>query len=106
MDTLFRQAGIIRAEPLDEWCDVASLLPTQPLPEGNRAAIVTNAGGPGILAADARETNGLVLASLTAATLAALRGFLPAAGLGNPIDMIASTGERDRPQPGEGVRAG
>lgn len=88
---LFRQAGVIRADTLDELFDVAALLTNQPLPEGNRVAIVTNAGGPGILAADACEANGLVLPALADETVAALRGFLPAAaGLGNPIDMIAS----------------
>ncbi len=88
---LFRQAGIIRTETLEELFDVAALLAHQPLPAGRRVAIVTNAGGPGILAADACEANGLELAALAPATTEALRALLPpAASVGNPIDMIAS----------------
>jgi acyl-CoA synthetase (NDP forming) len=71
--------------------DVAALLANQPLPKGRRVAILTNAGGPGILAADACEANGLELAQLSDATASALRSFLPAAAsVGNPVDMIAS----------------
>ncbi|HUP46856.1 MAG TPA: GNAT family N-acetyltransferase [Thermoanaerobaculia bacterium] len=88
---LFRQAGVIRTETLEELFDVAALLANQPVPAGRRVAIVTNAGGPGILAADACESSGLELAPLTAETTAALRAMLPpTASVGNPIDMIAS----------------
>jgi acyl-CoA synthetase (NDP forming) len=67
------------------------LLAHQPVPRGKRVAIVTNAGGPGILAADACESQGLELPSLSDATVAELRAFLPAAAsVGNPVDMIAS----------------
>lgn len=91
VDDLFRQAGIIRTGTLEEMFDVAALLANQPLPKGRRVAILTNAGGPGILAADACEANGLQLAHLSEETTAALRGFLPAAAsVGNPVDMIAS----------------
>ena len=91
VDDLFRQAGVIRTETLEQMFDVAALLANQPLPNGSRVAIVTNAGGPGILAADACEANGLALANLSAETTAKLRALLPpAASLGNPIDMIAS----------------
>jgi acetyl coenzyme A synthetase (ADP forming)-like protein len=91
VDDLFRQAGIIRTGTLEEMFDVASLLANQPLPKGRRVAILTNAGGPGILAADACEAQGLALAQLSDSTTAALRAFLPAAAsVGNPIDMIAS----------------
>jgi len=91
VDDLFRQAGIIRTGTLEEMFDVAALLANQPLPKGNRVAILTNAGGPGILAADAAEAEGLTLAPLSEATVSALRDFLPAAAsVGNPIDMIAS----------------
>lgn len=91
VDDLFRQAGIIRTGTLEEMFDVAALLANQPLPKGRRVAILTNAGGPGILAADACEANGLALAELSEATVAALRSFLPAAAsVGNPVDMIAS----------------
>jgi acyl-CoA synthetase (NDP forming) len=88
---LFRQAGIIRTERLEEMFDVAALLSHQPVPRGSRVAILTNAGGPGILAADACEANGLVLPTLSETTRAELRSFLPAAAsVGNPVDMLAS----------------
>ena len=91
VDALFRQAGIIRTERLEELFDVAALLSHQPVPHGNRVAILTNAGGPGILAADACEANRLELTSLTESTRARLRGFLPeAASVVNPVDMLAS----------------
>src|SRR6185503_3260889 len=91
VDDLFRQAGIIRTGTLEEMFDVAALLANQPLPKGRRVAILTNAGGPGILAADACEANGLALAKLGDETVSALRSFLPAAAsVGNPVDMIAS----------------
>jgi acetyl coenzyme A synthetase (ADP forming)-like protein len=93
---LFRQAGIIRTDTLEEMFDVASVLATQPLPAGRRVGIVTNAGGPGILAADACEANGLELAPLSDETAAHLRAFLPAAAsVGNPVDMIASASADD-----------
>jgi acetyl coenzyme A synthetase (ADP forming)-like protein len=91
VDALFRQSGVIRTDTLEELFDVAALLAHQPLPKGRRVAILTNAGGPGILAADACEANGLVVAELSEQTQAALRAHLPpAAGVRNPIDMIAS----------------
>ncbi len=91
VDDLFRQSGVIRTRTLEEMFDVTSLLANQPLPTGNRVAIITNAGGPGILAADACEAQGLKLVELGEETTTALRAFLPAAAsVGNPIDMIAS----------------
>lgn len=91
VDTLLRQAGVIRTHTLEELFDVAALLAAQPVPAGRRVAIVTNAGGPGILAADACEANGLELPALSPATVVGLRSFLPAAAsVGNPVDMIAS----------------
>jgi acetyl coenzyme A synthetase (ADP forming)-like protein len=88
---MLRQAGVIRTDTLEELFDVATLLAHQPLPAGRRVAIVTNAGGPGILAADACEANGLQLARLSEATTLGLRSFLPAAAsVSNPVDMIAS----------------
>ena len=88
---LFRQAGIIRAGTLEEMFDVAALLSQQPLPAGRRVGIVTNAGGAGILAADACEANGLELPLPLPDLAAKLRAFLPAAAsVGNPVDMIAS----------------
>jgi acyl-CoA synthetase (NDP forming) len=91
VDALFRQAGVIRTNTLQELFDVAALLSHQPLPGGRRVAIVTNAGGPGILAADACEANRLVLATLGDATRSELRSFLPpSATVNNPVDMLAS----------------
>jgi acetate---CoA ligase (ADP-forming) len=91
VDALFRQSGIIRTDTLEELFDVAALLAHQPVPHGRRVAILTNAGGPGILAADACEANGLELPALSEATRAELRSFLPtAAAVGNPVDMLAS----------------
>ncbi len=96
VDALFHQSGVIRADTLDEMFDVAACLDTQPLPPGRRVAIVTNAGGPGILAADACDAAGLTLADLSSGTRARLAAHLPAAaGIGNPIDMVASSGERE-----------
>ncbi len=91
VDALFRQAGVIRTGTLEELFDVAMLLSNQPVPKGRRVAVLTNAGGPGILAADACEAQGLELPSLSPKTVAALREFLPAAAsVGNPVDMLAS----------------
>lgn len=77
VDGLFRQAGVIRADTIDEMFDIASCLDAQPLPRGRRVAIVTNAGGPGILAADACVAGGLEVPATVA-------------GLNNPVDIIAS----------------
>jgi acetyl coenzyme A synthetase (ADP forming)-like protein len=91
VDALFRQSGVIRADTLAEMFDVAALISTQPIPKGDRVAIVTNAGGAGILAADACEDLGLKVPELSPKTQSELRGFLPAtAGVKNPVDMISS----------------
>jgi len=91
VDALFRQAGVIRAGSLEELIDVAALLSTQPLPRGRRVAIVTNAGGLGILCADACEAAGLELPGLSDETVRALKGILPAeASVANPVDMLGS----------------
>lgn len=91
VDALFEDAGVIRTNTLEELFDVAALLAMQPVPEGPRVGVVTNAGGPGILLADACEAQGLTLPTLEPGTTASLKSFLPpAAGLGNPVDMIAS----------------
>jgi acetyl coenzyme A synthetase (ADP forming)-like protein len=93
VDALFHQTGVIRAETLEEMLGLAAALANQPLPQGRRVAIVTNAGGPGILCADACEAGGLPVREPSAETKARLTAFLPAtASLGNPIDMIASAG--------------
>jgi acetyl coenzyme A synthetase (ADP forming)-like protein len=96
VDALFRQSGVIRTETLEELFDVAALLAHQPLPAGKRVGILTNAGGPGILAADACEGFGLAVPSLSASTVAALRAFLPAsASVSNPVDMLATASADD-----------
>jgi acetate---CoA ligase (ADP-forming) len=96
VDDLFRQSGIIRTQTLEELFDVAALLANQPLPVGRRVGIVTNAGGPGILASDALEANGLEIPQLSEETRARLSEYLPAAAsVGNPVDMIASASADD-----------
>ena len=90
-DAFLRQCGIIRCDTLQELLDSATVLSSQPLPSGNKVAIVTNAGGPGILVSDALEKNGLKPAVLSDKTISALAEILPAeAALNNPVDMIAS----------------
>lgn len=90
-DALFRQVGVIRTETLSELLDVASLLANQPLPKGNRVAIVTNAGGPGIMCADACAAAGLEVPEVPESLRDELRSFLaPEAALANPVDMIAT----------------
>ncbi|MBS0149632.1 MAG: GNAT family N-acetyltransferase [Nitrospira sp.] len=91
VDALFRQAGIIRAESLEELLNAASGLSNQSLPQGRRVGIITNAGGPAVLCTDACEQCELVVPELSSQTKAALASFLPsAAALGNPVDLIAS----------------
>jgi acetyl coenzyme A synthetase (ADP forming)-like protein len=91
VDALFREAGVIRTGTLEELFDVAAFMAHQPIPAGPRVAVLSNAGGPAILAADACEAQGLALAPLSEPTRTELRQFLPpAASVGNPVDMIAS----------------
>ena len=91
VDALFHQAGVIRAETLEELVDTAGLLASQPLPRGKRVAVLTNAGGLGILCADACEAAGLELPTLSPSTCEALTVKLPReASLANPIDMLGS----------------
>ncbi|MEW6470835.1 MAG: GNAT family N-acetyltransferase [Actinomycetota bacterium] len=93
VDALFRQTGVIRVDTLEQLFDTAAVLAHQPLPAGRRVAIVGNSGGPGVLAADACEAAGLEVPELPAATQEALRACLPpAAGVRNPVDMMASAG--------------
>ena len=88
---LMQQSGVIRTDTIEELFDASMLLASQPLPAGPRVGIVTNAGGPGIMASDACESHGLILPSLDPGTVAALRAFLPPeASTRNPVDMIAS----------------
>ncbi|MDH3457466.1 MAG: acetate--CoA ligase family protein, partial [Gemmatimonadota bacterium] len=90
-NAIIAQAGAIRAQTVDELFDLAMAFSNQPLPQGNRVAIVTNAGGPGIIAADTAESNGLDVVRLTADTEEKLRSGLPEeASVKNPVDLIAS----------------
>ena len=85
----FKRAGVIRAENFEALFDYATAFAMQPLPNGVRVAIITNAGGPGIMAADAAESLGLKMVSPTKESDAKLRAFMPASGaFGNPIDVI------------------
>jgi acetyl coenzyme A synthetase (ADP forming)-like protein len=96
VDALFDQAGVIRTDTMHDLFDVAALLSAQPVPRGDRVAIVTNGGGPGILCADACQAAGVEIAELPAEVRARLAEFLPAgAALGNPIDMIATASADD-----------
>jgi acetyl coenzyme A synthetase (ADP forming)-like protein len=96
VDALFRQAGVVRADTIHELFDVAALLSAQPAPSGDRIAIVTNAGGPAILCADACQANGLDVVELSDDVRRELRGFLaPEASISNPIDMIATASATD-----------
>jgi acetyl coenzyme A synthetase (ADP forming)-like protein len=91
VDALFHQAGVIRVDTLEELLDVTALLDGQPLPRGRRVAVLTNAGGLGILCADACEAAGLSLAPFADETVAALRAVLPSeASVSNPVDMLGS----------------
>jgi acetyl coenzyme A synthetase (ADP forming)-like protein len=91
VDALFHQAGVIRAGSLEELIDVATLFSSQPRPGGRGVAVLTNAGGLGILCADACEAAGLELTLLSDETVAAVRAALPAeASVANPVDMLGS----------------
>ena len=95
VDALFHQAGVIRADTLEELVDVTALLSSQPLPRGRRVALLTNAGGLGILCADACEAAGLELPPLADETRRALEELLPEeASLANPVDMLGSATEQ------------
>lgn len=88
-DAIFAQAGVLRIESVEEMFDLAIAFSEQPFPKGGRVAIVTNAGGPGIMATDACIRKGLTLASFDPATVENLRKVLPpTANVHNPIDVI------------------
>jgi acetyltransferase len=88
-DALLIQSGVQRVDTISEMFDYAALYTTQPLPRGNRVAIITNAGGPGIMATDAAVRHGLKLAELSDATREKLKQALPpTASLRNPVDVV------------------
>ena len=90
-EALFAQAGVIATRSLGELVEAAALLASQPLPAGRRVAIVSNAGGAGVLAADACGDNGLDVAKLGAATRRRLRRLLPdGAAVAGPVDTTAA----------------
>ena len=92
-EAAFKTSGVLQASTMEEMFDWARALAWQPLPKGNRVAVLTNAGGPGILAVDALEKAGLKLANLTDETRTYLRSRLPkAASINNPVDVLAGSG--------------
>jgi acetyl coenzyme A synthetase (ADP forming)-like protein len=87
----FRRAGVIRADTSEEMFDWARALAWCPPPKGRRVAVLTNAGGPGVTAADSLEFNGMHIAEFESKTCSSLAEVLPpAASLQNPVDMLAS----------------
>jgi acetyltransferase len=95
-EVVFDRYGILRASTTEELFDWARALAWCPPLRGDRVAVLTNAGGPGILAVDAIEANGLRLAAISDDTIAVLRSFLlPHAAYHNPIDMLASAGPNE-----------
>jgi acetyltransferase len=90
-DSAFEKAGVLRASSAEELFEWSRALAWLPLPKGRRMAVLTNAGGPGVMSADFIETHGMTLAELGEPTLKKLRALLPpAASLINPVDMLSS----------------
>ncbi|HJW88060.1 MAG TPA: CoA-binding protein, partial [Dehalococcoidia bacterium] len=93
-DALFRQSGLIRVNTLEELFDVATLLSTQPVPKGRSVVIVTNGGGPGILAADACDNRGLLLPEFSPETVGRLKSVIKRdITVHNPLDLTAGASE-------------
>ncbi|KAA3637119.1 MAG: CoA-binding protein [Calditrichaeota bacterium] len=96
VDALFEQTGVMRVETVEELFDVASALSNQPIPKGNSVCVVTNAGGPGILATDALINYGMEMPSLSPTTVKKLKKFISAeASFSNPMDMVAGAGAKE-----------
>jgi len=92
-DVAFRQCGVIRAENMSDLFDLSVAFVRQAVPAGNRLAIITNAGGPGIIATDSVEKNGLRMSRFSRETVAALRKMMPpAANIYNPVDVLGDAG--------------
>lgn len=88
-DALLRQCGFVRVFTIEEFFNLATVVSQNPMPKGKNVAILTNAGGPGGLAADAVELNGLLLADLSEETKTNLKKYLPTfAGINNPVDIL------------------
>lgn len=95
LDAAFKQCGILRVDTVEQLFDTAEYLSKQPLPQGSRLAILTNAGGPGALAADAASLLGAEVPDLDPSTIEACNGFLPAPwSHGNPIDVLGDADAR------------
>lgn len=95
-EAVFQRAGVLRATTTEEMFDSAKALAGCKLPAGERVGILTNAGGPGVTAADAVEAEGMSLAAFQETTRERLRAALPAAAsVGNPVDMLASASPDD-----------
>lgn len=95
-DALFRQAGVVRVDTVEQLFHVAGMLSSQPMPRGRRLAIITNGGGPGIIAADAATRRQLELPEFSPKTRAAIKATARReTSLGNPLDLTAgaSAGE-------------
>ena len=93
VDALFEQTGVLRVDTVEELFDVAQVLSTQPIPKGDRVVVVTNAGGPGILATDALVNHGMEMPALSTSTVKKLKTFISAeASFSNPMDMVAGAG--------------
>ncbi|MGN6554342.1 MAG: acetate--CoA ligase family protein, partial [Verrucomicrobiota bacterium] len=93
LQAAFQRAGVLRVDSISELFDMAEVLAKQPRPKGPRLTIVTNAGGPGVLATDALITSGAQLAELAPETMTALNGILPATwSHNNPVDIIGDAG--------------
>ena len=88
-ETAFRHAGVLRASNMTELFDLASAFTSQPIPNGKRIAVITNSGGPGIVASDSIELGGLEMAKFSEKTLNSLKETMPSmANIQNPIDVI------------------
>jgi len=95
LDAAFRRAGILRVDRISDLFYMADVLAKQPRPRGPRLTIVTNAGGPGVLATDALVTNGCQLAHLSSDTITSLNAILPAHwSKNNPIDILGDAGPK------------
>lgn len=95
VDALFEQCGVLRVQTLEELFDLARAIVNQPLPSGSNVAVLTNGGGPGIMAADAIEGLDLEVPPLDPRTISGLKKFLPSqANTTNPVDMRADAGAR------------
>ncbi len=98
----FKRLGVIRAQSIEHLFDISTALAYQPLPKGNRIAVITNAGGPGIMTSDALEMSGLKVVNMDEETKSNLLKLLPpSASVNNPVDVL---GDADKKRYGESLR--